>query len=192
MRTLHRVCMVVSTDVPEGAARDVDVELAEVLGAAEDKLEYLGGSVLFCSTAEGYSGEFADLGADPTSWADLRDDPDAHDETTCDLCTRRARGETCSPTCAGWYIDDDRGAVQRCDACGLFDRDEAGHVVEEILRAAGHDATTDGWALFWADGQRPEIERDDEAGIFSHDDDAWPVAIAKLQGLTGCKVGPRP
>lgn len=110
----------------------------------------------------------------------------------CQRCPRIARSETCSPTCAGFYIDGADGVIRKCDACGLCGHDNAaGEHVDALLRAHAHDSMRDGWDLFDSSIRGIEVERDDEAGLLAYDDEAWPLAIAKLGKITGCNVGPR-
>jgi hypothetical protein len=112
-------------------------------------------------------------------------------DPTCERCPRIGRGQHCEPYCAGWFIDA-LGMIRTCDACGLFaDNQTAAESVWELLQSVGHDASLEGWALFWTD-RGPEIERDDEAGKHAYDDDdARLVATGYLGALTGCAVGPR-
>lgn len=111
-------------------------------------------------------------------------------EPSCERCGQIERGETCEPSCAGWYLDSE-GVIRMCDACGLFIGDHhAGETVSALLHSNGHSSMREGWDVF-STGAIFEIERDDEARVFEYDDDAWPHAFVKLTTLTGCDVGPR-
>lgn len=47
----------------------------------------------------------------------------------------KAAVESCDPTCPGWFADEERNQVHRCDDCGAFDGDlpAAAYVLDRLM-----------------------------------------------------------
>jgi len=85
------------------------------------------------TTAQGDAFKAAWRAAHPATNPPPRD-PNACADPACERCPRIARGETCSPDCAGWVLDQ-RGRVEPCDACGLYVDEQAAAEADAFLVA---------------------------------------------------------
>jgi len=112
----------------------------------------------------------------------------------CDLCVRRANGEPCKPGCLGFRISPE-GSLVPCDVCGL-DEGEVESRVQNLLEKnppaknchapdTGCASHCRGWDVFDANRTYLEIERSDECGVFTYDEDAITAALRFLHEVTG-------